>query len=76
MILVNQEDKIHFIKDRLSKKSLDDIIQALEMHPSGNVHRVLLNLVKLFNKEKKHYGLRNLTLKDLVCQFIRKLDGK
>ena len=26
MISVNQEDKIHFIKDGLSKESLDDII--------------------------------------------------
>ena len=52
MISINQEDKIHFIKDELSKESLDDIIQALEMHSSGNVHRVLFDLVKLFNKEK------------------------
>ena len=47
MILVNQEDKIHFIKDGLSKELLDDIIQALEMHPSGDVHRVFLDLIKL-----------------------------
>ena len=75
MILVNRKDKIYFIKDRLSKESLDDIIQALEMHPSGDVHCVLLDLVKLFNKEKEHYNLENLMLKDPVCQFIRKLDG-
>ena len=67
MISINQEDKIHFIKDGLSKESLNDIIQALKMHPSEDVHCILLNLMKLFNKEKKCYNLRNLTLKDLVC---------
>ena len=34
VISVNWDDKIHFIKDRLSKAPLDDIIQALEKHPS------------------------------------------
>ena len=76
MISVNWKDKIYFIKDGLSKKSLDDIIQALERHPSGDVYRVLIDLVKLFNKEKEHYNIRNLTLKDPVYQFIRKLDKK
>ena len=66
MIAINQEDKIHFIKDRLSKESLDDIIQALETHLSGDVHRILLDLVKLFNKEKECYSLGTITLKDLV----------
>ena len=76
MISVNREDKIKFIKDGLSKESLDDIIQTLETHPSGDVHRILLDLMKIFNKEKERYCLGNLTLKDPVCQFIRKLDGK
>ena len=76
MISVNQEDKIHFIKDGLSKESSDDIIQALEIYHGGDVHRVLLGLVKLFDKEKEHYSLRNLMLKDPICQFIRKLEGK
>ena len=76
MISVNQKDKIHFIKNRLSKEFLDDIIQALKTHPSGDIYHVLLNLVKLFNKEKEGYNLRNLMLKDPICQFIRKLDGK
>ena len=76
LISINQEEKIHFIKDRLSKESLDDIIQAIDTHPNGDVHRILLNLVKLFNKEKEHYSLRNLMSKNPICQFIRKLDGK
>src|SRR5215475_1716122 len=76
MVSINREDKIQFIKDGLSKESLDDIIQTLETHPSGDVHAILLDLVKIFNKEKERYCLGNLTLKDLVCQFIRKLDGK
>ena len=76
MVSVNREDKIYFIKDGLSKESLDDILQALETHPSGYVQEVLLDLVDLFNKENECYSLGNLTLKDPVCQFIRKLDGK
>ena len=76
MVSVNREDKIRFIKDGLSKESLDNIVQALEMHPSGYVHGILLNLMKLFNKEKERFSLGDLTLKDPVCQFIRKLDGK
>ena len=76
MISVNWEDKIRFINDGLSKESLDEIIWALETHPSRVVHRVLLDLVELFNIEKEHYNIRNLTLKDPIYQFIRKLDGK
>ena len=76
MISINRDDKIHFIKDELSKESLDNIIQAFNTYPSGYVHRVLLDLVKFFNKEKECYSLRNLMLKDPICQFIRKLDGK
>ena len=75
MISVNQENKIHFLKDRLSKEFLDDIIQALDMHSNGDVHCVL-DLVELFNKEKECYSFGNLMLKDPVYQFIRKLDGK
>ena len=76
MVSVNWEDKIQFKKDGLSKESLDDIVQALKMHPGGDVHIVLLDLMALFNKEKEHYSLRDLTLKDPICDFIRKLDGK
>ena len=76
MILVNQEEKIHFIKDELSKKSLYEIIQVLDIHFSGNVRHISLNLVKLLNKEKEHYSLKNLMLKNSVYQCIRKLDGK
>lgn len=76
MVSINREDKIQFIKDGLSKESLDDIVQTLETHPSGDVHIVLLQLMKLFNEEKERYSLGDLTLKDPVCQLIRKLDGK
>ena len=76
MVIITWEDKIQFIKDGLSKESLDNIIQALETHPNGDVHIVLLDLVELFKKEKERYSLGDLTLKDPVCQFIRKLDGK
>jgi hypothetical protein len=76
MASINREDKIQFIKDGLSKESLDDILNTLETHPSGDVHRGLLDLWPLFQKEHKRYSLGNLTLKDPVCQLIRKLDGK
>ena len=52
--------------DGLSKESLDDIIQTLEMHPSGDVYIILLNLMKLFNEEKECQNLGNLPLKDFV----------
>ena len=76
MVSINWEDKIKFIKDGLSKEPLDNILQALETHPSGEVHIVFLDLFKLFTVKKERYSLGNLTLNDPVCQFIRKLDGK
>ena len=42
------------MKHGLSKESLNDIIQTFETHPSGDVHYILLDLVKLFNKEQEH----------------------
>mgnify|MGYP003742063043 FL=1 len=72
----NREDKIQFIKDGLSKESLDDILLTLETHPCGLVQRELLDLWNKFKNEHQRYSLGNLTLKDPVCQFIRKLDGK
>ena len=38
----NREDKINFIKDGLSKKSLDDVLLTLEMHSNGDMHRHIL----------------------------------
>ncbi|KAK9214810.1 hypothetical protein WN944_006809 [Citrus x changshan-huyou] len=76
MVSVNREDKIKFVKDGMSKESLDDMLRSLETHPSGYVQREIQNLWKLFQKESAHFSLENLTLKDSVCQFIRKLDGK
>ena len=76
MVSVNREDKIKFVKDGMSKESLDDILRSLETHPSGYVQREIQNFLKLFQKESAQFSLGNLTLKDLVCQFIRKLDGK
>ena len=76
MVSVNQEDKIQVIKDGLSKEPLDNIIQALETHLSGDVHIVFLNLLQLFKKEKEHYNIRDMTLKGIVFHFIRKLDSK
>ena len=76
MVSANREDKINFIKDGLSKESLDDILLTLETHSCGVVHRELLNLWNLFRDEHQRYSLGNLTQKDPVCQLIRKLDGK
>ena len=76
MVSINREDKIRFIKDGLSKESLDNIVQTLETHPSGDVHRVLLALADLFFRKRDHYNLGNLTTQDPVCQFMRKLEKK
>jgi len=70
------EDKIKCIKDGLGKESLDNILETLKTHPCGTVQYILLDLWELFSKEKQRYSLGNLILKDLVCQFIRKLDKK
>ena len=76
MASINREDKIKFIKDGLSKESLVDLRKTLETHPSGDVWKGIHHLWPLFEKEHKRYSLGNLTLKDPVCQVIRKLDGK
>ena len=75
-VSINREDKIQFIKDGLSKESLDDILLTLETHSCGLVQREILNLWAHFQKERDHFSLGNLTQNDPVCQFIRKLDGK
>ena len=76
MTSINRDDKINFIKDGMSKESLDNILLTLETHPSGDVQRVLLDLWPIFQDEHERYSLGNLTQKDPVCQFLRKLDGK
>ena len=72
----NRQDKINFIKDGLSKGSLDNLLLTLETHPSGDVHIAIRDLWPKFQKECNKFSLENLTLKDPVCQFIRKLDRK
>ena len=76
MVSDNREDKIQFIRDGLNKESLDDILLSLETHPNGYVQGAILQLWPLFQKEHAQYSLGNLTINDLVCQFIRKLDRK
>jgi hypothetical protein len=76
MIFVNREDKIQFIKDDPSKGSLDNLLLTLETHPSGDVHRAIHDLWPQFHKKHARHSLGNLTKKDHVCQFLRKLDGK
>ena len=76
MVSVNREYKIKFVRDGMSKESLDDILRSLETHPSEYDQCEIQNLWKLFQKKNAQFSLGNLTLKDLVCQFIRKLDGK
>ena len=57
MVSVNREDKIQFIKDGLSKGSLDNLLLTLETHLSGDMHRAiccypifLINFQKIFDK--------------------------
>ncbi|KAL6550367.1 hypothetical protein OROMI_020855 [Orobanche minor] len=72
---INREDKIQFIKYGLNKENFDDIENSLDTHPSGLVH---YGIRYLWDKFQPEYERRvgNLTLKDPVCQFVRKLDGK
>jgi hypothetical protein len=44
MLSINREDKIQFIKDGLSKESLDNLLVTLETHPSRDVHRAIHDL--------------------------------
>jgi len=67
MISVNREDKIQFIKDGLSKGSLNNHLLTLETHPSGDVHRAIHDLWPQFHKEHARHSLGNLTKKDHVC---------
>ena len=76
MISDNREDKIQFIRDGLNKDSLDNIFLSLETHLSGYVQGAILQLCPLLQKEHARYSLGNLTINDIVCQFIRKMDGK
>jgi hypothetical protein len=76
MISINHKDKRQLIKDVLSKESLDNLLLTLEMHPSGDVHRAIHDLWPHFYKEHDRLSLGNLTKKDHICQFLRKLDGK
>jgi len=76
MVSINHEDKIQFIKDGLSKGSLDDLLLTLETHPSGDMHHAIYDLWPQFHKEHARHSLENLTKKDHVCQFLKKLDGK
>jgi hypothetical protein len=76
MVPINREDKIQFIKDGLSKGSLDNLLLTLETHPSGDVHSAIHDLWPQFHKEHARHSLENLIKKDPVCQFLRKLDGK
>ena len=50
MVSVNREDKIQFIKDSLSKESLDNLLLTLKTHPSGDVHRAIHDLWPQFHK--------------------------
>ena len=71
-----RKDKIKFIRNGLSKESLDDISKTLETHPYGFVYHEIRRLHTQFQKERQQLSLGNLTQKDPVCQFIGKLDGK
>lgn len=72
---VNHEDKINFIKDDLIRWSLYDMLLTHKTHPNGDVYITIHNLWPHFQREQNKYSLGNLTLKEHVCQFIKKLDG-
>jgi hypothetical protein len=43
------------------------LLLNLEMHPNGDVHRVIHDLWLHFHKEYDRHSLRNLTKKDYFC---------
>jgi hypothetical protein len=58
MVSLNHEDKIQFIKDGLSKESLDNLLGTLETHPSGDVHNAIHDLWPIFIKNMINLVLR------------------
>jgi hypothetical protein len=40
----DKKGTVQFIKDGLSKQSLDNLLLTLKTHPSGNVHRAIHDL--------------------------------
>jgi len=76
MISINRKDKIKCIKDGLSKESLENIHLTLEVHLSGDIHRVLIDLFRLFQDEKERYHPKDLITNDPVCQFFIKVEGR
>jgi hypothetical protein len=75
MVSINREDKIQFIKDGLSKESLDNLLLTLETHPSGDVHRAIHDLWPQFHKEHARHSLGNLIKKDRPCLPVFKKIG-
>ena len=69
MVFVNREDKIQFIKDGLSKGSLDNLLLTLKMYPSGDMHHAIHDLWPQFYKEHARLSLGNLTKKDYVASL-------
>jgi hypothetical protein len=69
MVSINCKDKIQFIKDDLSKESLDNLLLTLETHPSGDMHRVIHDLWLYFHKEYVRHSLGNLTKKTMLFSF-------
>jgi len=65
--------KVGFISKH--RESLDNLLLTLKSLHSGDVHHAIHDLWPHFHKEHA-YGLGNLTKKDLVCQFLRKLSEK
>jgi hypothetical protein len=66
--------KVGFISKH--RESLVNLLLTLKSHHSGDMHRTIHDLWPHFHKEHDRLSLGNLTKKDLVCQFLRKLDGK
>jgi hypothetical protein len=66
--------KVGFISKH--RESLVNLLLTLKSHHSGEMHRTIHDLWPHFHKEHDRLSLGNLTKKDPVCQFLRKLDGK
>ncbi len=60
----------------MSKEPLDNFHQALEAHPSGHVHKVLIDLFRLFQEQKARYNHGDQKLKDRARQFLEETDKR
>ena len=64
------------VLERIATNVLVHLWKWCPTHPSGYIQITIARLWPLFLKECAQYSLGNLTINDIVCQYITKLDRK